>query len=233
MTHQEIASAILNNLTAGEGITNIRVPLQQIRDEIDSLRARILMEKNQQGFPVDMDYYQPVSCLPVECKDISDCCIDINTGEKVLQVELPSSPVYLNGKPLIQYVGIVDRSRPFRIIDGKQNVYAFHNKFMKNVPTLWVDGTRGIIFNPTTTRVKYITISAVWANPSKVADLECCSEYENEDYPAPPGIVDTIIGKTTQSYLRYYYARNPLQSNDQVDNPGEASRQQASSKRSN
>lgn len=219
MTHRDIASAILNNITSGEGISNTRIPLQQVMDEIDTLRARLLYERSQQGLSIEPEYYQTASCIPVICQDISECC-GINSDAKVLVGQLPSSVLTQNGRLLINYAGTIDRYRPYRIITGNHYLFAMKGKYVGNKPTLWFDNTRVVLFNPETLAIKNISISAIWTNPAKLRDLDCCSNYDEKDYPAPAGLIDMIIGKITESYIRYFYRMNPLQNNMQIDTQG-------------
>jgi hypothetical protein len=68
---------------------------------------------------------------------------------------------------------------------------------------------------------QYVTVVAVFEDPS---DLEIYGDYdpESSEYPLPASMIDSLIGKTAESYIRTMYRIRP-QPNIQTDLPNAGS----------
>lgn len=206
MTEFDIASAIRNYVTSHEGVTNFRPTLEQIRDEVDTLRIRLLTElevQNRYVFSFDQ-YYQTI-----KIKTIYDAKNGINTGEIPL--------VHFNGKgrPAVQYIGSLKGDTPHKLVTGNDRYWAQNSTTTGHMSTVvYEDGNLEFLSKSVP---KNVRVRAVFRVPSE------CRKYngynwKEDDYPVPNSLLDVLIGKTAESYLRTLYRIFP-QPNTQSDMP--------------
>jgi hypothetical protein len=204
MTEFEIVTSVMELVTSAEGVTNTSLSPDQVADELDTLRVRMIMEADKltifrrpyQG------YTQQIPSLKVE-KD----------SNKVSFVKIPRLVIKANGEPSVLYIGGKDDKSPYRVVTGDvQN--ALHDHFVgKMAIALYHEGT--LTFK--NVAPQFIKVVAVFEDPS---DLDVGGNYdpENDEYPFPAGMIDVLIGKTAESYIRTMYRIRP-QPNVQTDIP--------------
>ena len=150
---------------------------------------------------------------------MSKCC-DLQVGEKALHFEIPPI-IYINGIDTIRFVGSIDRHTRYNIYTDE--TYRFH-KYRKNKPGspyVYIDtainsngNMDGYIFN--VPFVKYISVIALFLDPRKLLEWDCCSE--NPEAYLDCGILsDEIIKRMTEKYIRWYkQLATPVTPNDQT-----------------
>lgn len=190
MTELQIASAIQNYVTSREGVTSSVVDLEQIRDEVDTLRMRMVQDMGKQRALIPEAYYQKL-------KEIKTTPITSGSFKGWSEVKLPRIYTNNKGKPQIQYIGPFAEMEPNRVVVGNQHLYIKAERFTDKYPLVFYDTDR-VLFQKGYTKV---TIKALFEDPSA---LEIFGDYDHEtdEYPAPQGDIDSMIGKTAESYLR-------------------------------
>jgi len=219
MTEHEIASAIENYVTSYEGVTSSSISLEQIKDEVNTLRMRLVSELDQQKLLMTpfVGYVQTIPNIKV---------IKTTVGELViLTVKVPRIYIRANGKIAITYVGGIDMASPYRITTGNHHMWSKADAYIGGKPMAHyredVDGGLITIYQKSTERV---AVQALWETPSHLSTFGIYDD-EKTAYPMPQAQIDTMIGKTVESYIRTMY-RIPAQSNIQGDSPQQSAQEQ-------
>ena len=186
MTEFEIASAIENYVTSHRGVTDFPLSIRQIRDEVDTTRLRFLddTERADKGI-VSLNPYTQTLTIETE-KD--------KTG---IFVEVPEMHYLQSGKLACLYIGSVTSKTPFKIVTSNRSLWAEYDMYSGKMPTAIYSS--GIIRFKNVVP-KEIFIEAVFKKPSELRPYGY--DWKQTQYPAPYGIIDKIIGKTAESYLR-------------------------------
>lgn len=220
MTIEQIASAVYNNTVTGlAGITsNPKISVEQLQDEVVAERNQIMREFLLKGILTLDELFLAINCIEVDCDYMSKCC-DLQVGEKALHFEIPPI-IYINGIDTIRFVGSIDRHTRYNIYTDE--TYRFH-KYRKNKPGspyVYIDtainsngNMDGYIFN--VPFVKYISVIALFLDPRKLLEWDCCSE--NPEAYLDCGILsDEIIRRLTEKYIRWYRSfETPITPNTQ------------------
>ena len=221
MTIEAIASAVYNNTVTGlAGITsNPKISVEQLQDEVVAERNQIMREFLLKGILNLDELFLAINCIEVDCDYMSKCC-NLQVGEKALHFEIPPI-IYINGIDTIRFVGSIDRHTRYNIYTDE--TYRFH-KYRKNKPGspyVYIDtainsngNMDGYIFN--VPFVKYISVIALFLDPRKLLEWDCCSE--NPEVYLDCGILsDEIIKRMTEKYIRWYKSFSSQPSvNDQM-----------------
>ena len=219
MTEHEIASAIENYVTSYEGVTGSSLSLEQIKDEVNTLRMRVISELDQSKLLMTpfVGYVQTIPSTPV-----------IKTTENevtTLTIKIPRIYIRANGKIAITYVGGTDLASPYRITTGNHHMWSKADAFIGDKPMAHYredeDGGLITIHQKSTTAV---AVQAVFETPSNLSSFGI---YDDEvtSYPMPQAQIDSLIGKIAESYVRVMY-RIPAQSNIQADSPQQSAQEQ-------
>lgn len=204
MTEFQIASAIKNYVTAQKAVTNSDIELDQIRDEIDTLRGRLIDEMDGQGlFQKPFLSYTQFHKFSTKRDSIS----------KVMYADIPPIMIGRDNKPFTAYVGGSDGRSPYRVVIGNQLDYLDHKDvWERSMKTVLYEHGRLTFRN---TGPDTISVRAVYVKPFDLSPFGY--DWTSTSYPAPQRMIDAIIGKTSDSYLRTMY-RLPIQPNTASDN---------------
>lgn len=221
MTIEQISSAVYNNVVTGlAGITsNPKISIEQLEDECVAERNQILREFLLKGVLSLDELFLAINCVEVDCSYMSKC-YELQVGEKALHFEIPPI-IYLNGIDTIRFIGSIDRSAKYNVYTDE--AYRFHKyrRRWADHPYVYVDtainsngNMDGYIFN--LPFVKYISVIALFQDPRKLLEWDCCSE--NPDAYLDCGILsDEIIKRMTEKYIRWYKSLGSQPSiNDQM-----------------
>ena len=218
MTEHEIASAIENYVTSYEGVTSSSISLEQIKDEINTLRMRTIFELDQQRLLMTpfVGYVQTIPNLKVTKTDVNETVIHT--------VKIPKVYIRANGKIALTYVGGIDMRSPYRITTGNHHMWATADAYIGNKPMISyredIDG--GVI--TIHKAVDNIAVEALFETPSALTPFGIYDD-EKTSYPMPQAQIDAMIGKTVNSYINTLY-RTPVQSNIQADSPQQSMQEQ-------
>lgn len=203
MTEYQIASAILNYVTSHEGVTNFPVNIDQIREEVDTLRMRIFDETDiASNYTMPLEFYLQT----IETKDTS-----YDADNKITTVEVPLIHIRTNGKVAIRYCGGPNDNIEYRVISGNHNKTAKFDRWIGSAPTAHY---RNGVIKFYGSWLKKVRLEAVFIDPSEKTGYD----FKSERYPVPNNIADHIIGKTINSYIRTT-RREVAQPNTQSDIP--------------
>ena len=181
-------------------------------------RNQIMREFLLKGILNLDELFLAINCIEVDCDYMSKCC-NLQVGEKALHFEIPPI-IYINGIDTIRFVGSIDRHTRYNIYTDE--TYRFH-KYRKNKPGspyVYIDtainsngNMDGYIFN--VPFVKYISVIALFLDPRKLLEWDCCSE--NPEVYLDCGILsDEIIRRLTEKYIRWYRSfETPITPNTQ------------------
>lgn len=204
MTEFEIVTAVRELVTSTEGVTNTSLSEEQVADEVDTLRVRMALELDSKSL-----FRRPYQGFTQRIKSLK-----INKdSEKVSYVDIPRLVIQINGEPAALYIGGKDDASPYRLVTGDIK-NALHDHFIGKMPIVHYAEGRLTFRNVSP---QFITVVGVFEDPS---DLELSADYDPEvsEYPMPAGLIDQLIGKTTESYIRTMYRIRP-QPNIQTDMP--------------
>lgn len=207
MTINEISSAILNNLVSGlKGVANVAYSEQQIQAEIVLEWNKIVMQLPNEMAIRQSGLAQKISCIPVECKDISICC---PSGRSELWFQIPKLSHLLNGRSVLN-ASSIDYSVQIKVYYNAEDIrYHKYNRITSKSPYMWIDeslneqGYHNVwLFN---TKMKKVTMDVIPANPLDVISCSDKCNYEVEPkFPAPDWMISDIILNLTNKYMNFY-----------------------------
>lgn len=205
MTEHQIVSAIENYVTSSEGVTNFPVSSRQVADEVNTLRMRQIEDMDKQRlFVRPWDGFVQI----IEAADTIKVGLDY-------EIAIPRIYTLQNGMPALSYVGSSDFAEPYRVVNGEMHNLMSDSEY-PDAPYAWVTPDGKIkIRNAEPTKV---SIRGVFEKPSEFQDFKFTYNPKTTSYPLPSGLIDQIIGKTAEAYLRTLYRTLP-QPNVQTDIP--------------
>lgn len=221
MTIEAISSAVYNNVVTGlAGISsNPKISIEQLQDEVVAEKNQIMREFLLKGVLSLEELFLAINCIEVSCDYMSKCC-ELQVGEKALHFEIPPI-IYLNGVDTIRFIGSIDRNAKYNVYTDES--YRFHKYRKRGAehPYVYIDtainsngNMDGYIFN--VPFVKYISIIALFQDPRKLLEWDCCSENP-ESYLDCGILSDEIIKRMTEKYIRWYkQLASPVTNNDQM-----------------
>lgn len=190
-----------------------------LKDEVINTRNRLVYEydlKQQLLYPEQL--YTEINCVPVVCKDVSECC-DVDSDEKVLVAEIPEL-MQINSIPNIRYVGTIDRTTPFNLIRGNSYLYRTYAKWTSKMKAVWFRESKNqlVLYNYNTKiPPKYITVEIIPKNEQDLLKYECaCVDTDDVAFKCPDYLIDVITGKIVEQYMRQYQMGH-LQANTQSE----------------
>lgn len=205
MTELEIVSAIENYVTSNEGVTNFPVSQNQIADELHTVRIRLISDLDKQR-----QFVRPWDGYVQEIENVAT----VQEGTD-FKIQLARMYTLANGWPAVSYIGSTDWREPFRVVNGNEHMYMDDSEY-PDAPYAWV--TPSGLVRLRNIESTNISVRAVFEKPQKLEELGFGYDPESSEYPLPGGMIDTIIGKTAESYLKTMYRLFP-QANIQADIP--------------
>lgn len=209
MTEFQIISAIRNYVTSEEGVTDFPASSEQIGDEVDTLRARLISEQEAGGL-LRRPFMGFTQAMTINLKDV-------DSGDSVA---IPQLFTKMSGMPAVAYAGGTDLRSPFRQLWGSQLVTGAHDMYIGEAPAVWFGQQEIRVLD----ECDSLLLIGIFEDPSALAawgyddGFPPAVEGEGSQYPIPGKMTDIIIGKTAESYLRHMYRIFP-QANRQVDLP--------------
>jgi hypothetical protein len=201
-----IASIVINSTFGGlKAVTNIPLSIDQVKDEISTMRNRILKQMIDAGQKNFEGLYSKIACIKLECRDMAECC-EVEVGTMVLGGKLPKLFDQLMGdKTAIKYAGSPSMYQPFRILTGNEYIYHMHSPLVGNKPAAYIDYNQNVwVINPPTMDMEYLSVVVILEDPRDLQSFSCCAATDDDPYPIPSWMVDEITGKLINDYIRYY-----------------------------
>jgi len=203
MTEFDIASAIMNYVTSAEGVTNSNLSIRQIRDEVDTLRMRMLTEVDIQNRYITVfdEYLQPLT-------------VGTTRESNLTVATIPTVFFRPNGKPVFRYVGGTSGNTPHKVVVGNRRTWSAHDLVTGKMATVYYNNGKLTFLGKNVP--KRIMVEAVFRKPSELRQYGY--KWKEDHYPMPFSLADSLIGKTSESYIRTMYRILP-QPNTQSDIP--------------
>lgn len=208
MTLEAISAAVYNNVVSGlSGISsNPKISMEQLEDEVVAERNQILREYLLQGVLNLDEQLLAINCVPVQCAPMSKCC-GLPYGQQALHFEIPPV-INITGSETIDFVGSIDRKESYTVYTDRSYKFHKYKKRKAESPYVYIDPTinsngniDGYIFNAPL--VKYIAVVALFQDPRKLLDWDCCS-IEPETYLECGVLSNEIIKRLTAKYIQWY-----------------------------
>ena len=224
MTLEQLTYQVHNNVVSGLKAMSVNSnhSILQIADEIISEYLTVMREFTLKGVLPTNEFMRKVGCVKVTCGSIEDCCDEDYNVTQIQTFKIPeiiTDPAF-NG---ISYVGSTDMSTQYKtytsIQSGMSHKYRMRGS---NKPYAVIDAStvtngyiNGYIYNAPL--VKVITVVAIFKDPRKLTEFDCCSD----EVEFPNTFVNTeVVKRVTEKMIRYYrqfaVALNP---NDQTPKP--------------
>lgn len=225
MTLDEMASAIQNNVGTGlKEVTNFVYSLDQIKDEISTMRSLIIMQDSEKGI-LNHDYFAQkitnldeltIGTFPEEATVDSNSPVLVTKIPKMAMTKDNSSVLYIGPKDMSLNVKLY-----FSYNDAKMHKYS---RTLRDRPFALIDnahdeaGDITVYFsNLGPVAFKFATVRMIVDDPVRL--LQSDGYYiDSEEFPAPLAVQDTIISQLTTRYINYYKRfMRPNEANDQTD----------------
>ena len=210
----KIADMIINSVYSGlKAVNSYSLSKDQVKDEVILLRNRLGAEYIAQGLLDMSTMTQTINCLELTPKDIKDCCDEKPTSEdKVFHADIPRLMMTKGACP-ITFVGTADKKVWFKVTTSPDFIYRLkYDKFTRKKPLVWINNNDLWLFNaPKTLKAtREISIIGAFENPNSVNSYKCCKFDDDSPFPSPPMLIDRIVGKLVEDYIRYYRFSVPM-----------------------
>ena len=217
MTTEQIASAVVNDLYAGNVVKlddRNHISIEQLEDEVIDCRNTLIKEMYIKGILNLSDIFTSINCIEVDCKDQNKCSCNssVLNPKMAKHFEIPQLLAGL-GQDSIKYIGSTDRSNSFKIYyDLESTEYIKYKKNFKNKPYVYIEKTPnengmydGWIFNAPF--IKYIAVIGVFKDPRQLKQYNCCNET---DYMEVGSISDEVKNRLLNRKLNIYRTPAPF-----------------------
>ena len=136
---------------------------------------------------------------------MGECC-DVDTGTYVLGGKVPKLfDSLIDNKKAIKYAGSPNMFVPFKIVTGNDYMYINHSPLSSKAPVAYFDNNKNVwVLNPPTDDMSLLSIVVIPENPKDLVEFSCCAATDDDPYPIPGWMADTITGKLVNDYIRYF-----------------------------
>ena len=222
MNVEQIASAIVNDLNSGlrGTIANESLSLEQLEDEVVSMRENVIIEWWKRGILQKNDLLVAINCINVDCDDPVKCCNN-PSGKSLPHFEIPQ---LLNGigEDAIAWIGAADRSERYDVYYSPSALkYRKYKKRNARRPYVYIEKTPnengnydGWIYN--LPYVKTIAVVGIFKDPRELEKIGCDGNCDNNkgDFGSISHEVQSRL--TKEKFFYYRQAIMPALKNDQV-----------------
>lgn len=218
--YERLASAIYNDVYSGlKGFhQNLSMSMEQLEDEIVQERLQIIKEYTVKGVLPKRDLLLTITCIPVDCKDPSNCKCSPSDDNTQAHFEIPQLITDF-GKIGLDYVGTADRTVQFTVYTSLVNAQKHkYRKNRKDKPYVFIDTTPNennmydcYIYNAPF--IKKVTVTGIFKDIRQVELMGCCQDLTfNFTW-----LDNEIQKRLTEKKLRFYRQFSaPTLPNDQA-----------------
>ena len=216
MTIEDLGSAIRNRINDGlKGtISDVSYSREQLIKEAFILREKLIYEHSMKGKFDFTLFYQTIDSIPIEEMDLSTNAV-IKSGICRNYITFPRIvPTF--GKISIEYLGPVSKDKSYIIYyDTKFNHHKYRLRTSRN-PYTYIDldannsgNVNAYLFNIGSFKAqRYLTVRGIFANPMDLSNFDCCTDIEQDEFPAPGWMQDTIMDRLVAKYVNDYRKLN-------------------------
>lgn len=176
-----IVDSIILSLTNYNVVDDSKLDREYIADKVHDIRAILLHDEIREKKCVDDLYYQRTECIQILTETNKSCEVEcVDTGITEVYVTLPALITRL-GWDNIKYFGTIDMTKNFTRKSLSGILASKHARWTKNDTVYSVISQDRALIRNLTCPVEYISMVALFANPTEVCDYN-----ESEDmYPVP------------------------------------------------
>ena len=225
MTLDEMASAIRSNISTGlKEVGNFIYSIEQIKDEISSMRSLMIMQDSEKGILNKAYFAQKITTLDELTVGVFPEEGLIESNSPVLIAKIPKLAMTKDNSSIL-YLGPKDMSLNIKSYYSYDDVRMHqYSRMIKNRPFAFIDTVHNdegdipvYIANTGPASFKYITLRAIIDDPVKLMQND--GYYvDSEEFPAPLAIQALIVEQLTIKYINYYKKQiRPNEFNDQTD----------------
>jgi len=187
--------------------------LSQIEFDVKLTWSKVVKTRLFDGTLNLIDVSQTIGCIPLECKSMIDCCGVTGVGDNVLKFTFPTL-LSTVGEKSIRYAGIPNYGDSIKILNSASWKFESYRRKAYVKPYIWLQNNNtGWLFNPPTTNIKTLTMTAVFDDPTKVFEYTCCAQQTG--FPSPSDITKEVIDILVKQYTdEYRRMQIPVQINN-------------------
>ena len=225
MTLDEMTSAIRSNVGTGlKEVGNYVYSLEQIKDEISTMRSLMIMQDSEKGILNKEFFAQKITNIPKLTSSIFPEEGLIESNQPVLMTRIPKLAMTADNSSIL-YLGPKDMSLNIKTYFSYDDVRMHkYTRTIKNRPFAFVDNVHNddgdipvYIANTGPASFQYITLRAIVDDPVRL--LQSDGYYvDSEEFPAPLAVQALIIKQLSDQYIEYYKrVLRANEINDQTD----------------
>ena len=194
MTQEEITYNIASLL----GESNNPSLLRRLKKQVDYYRETFFMQDFRRGRKLLNAYLQTIPYIATEVVDITEIG-DFGIGEKIIRSKrkLPKLVNIDNGYA-IKYIGTIDYSREFSVVDINMFKYQSYSRYSKKAPVVFFRDEYLYVANA---YPDALSIVAMFSNPTALGDWKTKDGEQlfkfGDNYP----ITSQLIQRITQAIL--------------------------------
>lgn len=202
--------------------------LEQLEDDIVDERMAIIAELVLKGVVPMKDWLRSINCISVDCKPIENCgaCGERFGDTPVQHFEIPQLLNGSNGKPMVDYLGSVDKQNKFNVYSSWTSLS--YRKFKRrgaDKPYVVIECTPNEnnkydcwLFNAPF--VREVSIIGVFKDLRQLEEYGCCSDDHFMALENMSFLNSQIKDRITAKKIKYYrQLAAPVLPNDQTLQP--------------
>jgi hypothetical protein len=197
----ELTYNLLNIFRGGMQSDDEPVSKKQIAFQIGYYRAMLIKRELDKNRTLDRRLIQDLGCIDLTYVDRAECCDITWDCEVARTVDRIPQPVESSDSALLTFVGLIDKVTPIEYTSKSQAHWSKYNKYTSKSYRAYYHN--GYIYIANATRLKYINVQGVFADPESAATFSQCdgspcftwdSQYPIAEYMIQP-ITEMIMTK--------------------------------------
>lgn len=230
MKTREVIQRVQSLYSKGVQSDDSRLSKRHIFNKVISVRSKLISQGAKKRQKVSQWNYQVLPCVElIEVPEHQCPCVP-PVGCKIYRTKEPIPDVMVDlNRHLIQSVTSIDGSHIFSETTWFAKKYKSADKYTGSKPDYFVRD--GYIYITNRTKIKYISITAlfedpedVWNFPSACEEVEDCTSPLDREFPMDNDLVDTMIEMSVQELFNIFVKMSEDQSNNAKDNIVETSK---------
>ncbi len=225
MTVDQMVSAIRSNVGIGlKEVGNYIYPLEQIMDDMSTLRSLMIMQDAEKGILNKEHFAQKITNLDELTVGIFPEEGLIESNSPALVTRIPKLAMTKDNSSVL-YLGPKDMSLNIKTYFSYNSLKMHkYSRTLRNRPFAFIDNVHDddgnvpvYIANTGPASFKYITVRLIVDDPIKL--LKSDGYYiDSEEFPAPLAVQSLIVDQLSFKYIEYYKkSLRPNEFNDQTD----------------
>lgn len=211
MLISEHVQHIKNVLSGGTSSDDFKIPDRQIYFVLKYLRAKLIRTRVDRYNYINDYNYQTIDCLPLELVKVKNCndCVEIDNECYVLQSKCELPKIISNrNQMLIDKVTTVLGEEDNYFQGETINKLTTYSKYRKSPQKLFYEIYNKRLRVYGSTVLEAVSFKALFEDPLKLADLNCCSgddpcfDPDTDDFPLEADLADLLHKMTYEELLK-------------------------------